>query len=325
MLRFLGLTSRIALLAGSALPDRVPLHPFGEFTGNRVRFVFDEESLAAVRRQLADKGVPWVLDLNHSTVALEEGEAAEAPAYGFVYGVEVVDGFVYGLVEWTDLGREKMAGGAYNFVSPVLLYDEATGRVLGYHSHAVTNRPGTFHQRRIGLTAQEESMNLRQMLGLPETATDAEVQAALATLQARAQLGELVMGALELQSAELTAETRRRVISLAANEGLAEELRTLREQLTQDRQQRQADAVAQLVGAAVEDGRILEPDRARYERLARLDLEGTRAVIEGLPKRVPTEPIKPGGARAAQLTDDEAAAYRLLGLSAEQIAQHGGN
>jgi phage I-like protein len=324
MKRFIGLTAQIQLLAGGALPTRVPLHPFGQFTGNRINFVFDGQSLEAVQRQLSERGTPWVLDLQHSTVRLEEGKVDRAPAYGWVRGVEVVDNYVYGLVEWTELGSREMEGGAYGFISPVLLYDEKTGRVLGYHSHAVTNRPGTINQRQIGLTAQEESMNLRELLGLPETATDAEVNAAMAALQARAAFGNLVMEALGLTSPELTAETRTRVISLAASEGAVQEIRQLRTQLEADRTQRQADAVAELVESAVADGRVLEPDRAKWERLARVDLAGTQAALAAMQPIVPTQAIVPNATKTGKLSQEDGLVSGLLGLSEADLKQYGG-
>lgn len=420
-LTFSGNTSRIALGDGGTLPEQIPLNPFGDFVGNGISLRFDAASLEAVLAQLKAKGVPFVLDLHHATVKVEEGEVSEAPAMGWISGLEVRDGFVYGQVQWTDLGAQKLAGGAYGFVSPVLVYDEATGQVMGYHSFALTNRPGTFNQRRIGLegvsapkfakgdrvkvkgtphmkgqstgtvalvettnvygikfdgmdmvhkwyvedellagpaagaakpggeskmpmqqnmkmkmdgmgdteppeTAWEEMMEwLKKLLGLTDTATDDEVKAALTVLQAKAELGGLVMGALELSEPALTPETRRRVIALAANEGVGEELRKLRAQLEADRAGREADKVTSLIQTALEDGRILEPEKARWERLARLDLEGTTAALEGLLRRVPTQllQVDRGGAQVA-LSESDLYVANILGISQEKLRKYGG-
>lgn len=326
--RFAQLLTRIPLSEG-ALPARVPLHPFGEFTANSgsMRFRFDADSLERVKAQLREKGVPFVIDLHHATLKVEEGKAAEAPAMGFIHDVEVEGDTVYGVVEWTPLGQEKAAQGGFGFISPVLYYTE-DGHVVGYHSHALTNRPGTDYQRRIGL---EERMDwLKQMLGLGQDATEEQVKAALEALQGKARLGDLLMQALELSSTEITPELRGRVIRMAANEQLVEHVNQLRQALEAQASERKKEQVETLIRQALEDGRIPAQDEARikfWRDQAAKDLEGTKAALEMMPKLVPTAPIttpaKPAdGVAALEAADLQVA--KLVGLSEEELKKYGG-
>jgi phage I-like protein len=323
-LTYSGSTSPMSWQAGS--PGRIPLHPWGEFFGNGRRFVFDEASLAAVRQQLATQGRPWVLDWHHATLDAEQGKRDKAPAAGFVYDLVVEEGYVYGLVEWTPEGALDVVKGAFGFISPVLMHTE-DGHIVGYHSHALTNRPGTHWQRRIGL---EEKMDwLKQLLGLAQDATEEQTKAALEALTARAKLGDLLVQALQLTDTSLTPELRGRVIRLAASEGVMEEVKTLRAQLEQDRQERDQNRVASLVEAALEDGRILETQKATFLRLAAQDFEGAKAALEALPKRVPTGlPAlnkQPAQAQATRLSDNDLAVARIVGVSEEALKKYGGD
>ena len=328
-----GVTSQISLQDGG-VPNRIPLHPFGEFFGNGRRFVFDEASLAAVREQLRQNGRPWVLDWHHATLDVEAGKRDKAPAAGFIQDVVVEEGYVYGLVEWTPEGAADVLKGAFAFISPVLLHTE-DGHVVGYHSHALTNRPGTQWQRRIGM---EEKMDwLRQMVGLPSDAGEEQVRAALETLQAKAQLGDLLVQALGLSDCTVTPELRARVIRLAANEQVLDEVSRLREQLEQEARQREQQRIQALVEAALEDGRILPNQRELFLRLAQSDFEATRMALEALPPRVPTElpRLQPAQSiprargdepqKRAALSDNDLAVAQLVGVSKEALLKYGGD
>ena len=328
-----GVTSQISLQDGG-VPSRIPLHPFGEFFGNGRRCVFDEASLAAVREQLRQNGRPWVLDWHHATLDVEAGKRDKAPAAGFIQDVVVEEGYVYGLVEWTPEGAADVLKGASAFISPVLLHTE-DGHVIGYHSHALTNRPGTQWQRRIGM---EEKMDwLRQMVGLPPEAGEEQVRAALEALQARAQLGDLLVQALGLSDCTVTPELRARVIRLAANEQVLDEVSRLREQLEQEARQREQQRIQALVEAALEDGRILPNQRELFLRLAQSDFEATRMALEALPPRVPTQlpQLQPAQSiprargdeaqKRAALSDNDLAVAQLVGVSKEALLKYGGD
>lgn len=307
-------------------PDRIPLHPFGEFVGNGTVFLYDEESLQAALEDLRARGVPWVLDFHHQTVRVEEGQAQEAPAAGFITGlVKGEDGFVYGLVEWSETGRERVARGEYAYVSPVFYYDPTPDelgrhRVLGYHSFALTNNPGIRFQKRIEAEA-DMLERLRQALGLPPQATEEEVFSALERALKQAQVGRVV---LELGlGAEDPTELKARVLRLLAAEDALAELERTRQELSALRTRVREEKAEALVGKALEEGRILPHQREFWLAQARADLEAARKALEAMPRLVPTE--LPKVERKASLEADPAEAIRRrLGVSDEAWRKYGG-
>uniref|UniRef100_A0A7C5VFF7 Mu-like prophage I protein n=1 Tax=Thermus caliditerrae TaxID=1330700 RepID=A0A7C5VFF7_9DEIN len=307
-------------------PERIPLHPAGEFVGNGTLFLFDEASLALAQEELTKRGVPWVLDFHHQTVRVEEGQAAEAPAAGFITGLEVgEDGFVYGRVEWSETGRERVARGEYAYVSPVLYYDptpDALGRhrVLGYHSFALTNNPGIRFQKRIEAEA-DMLERLRQALGLPPQATEEEAFSALEKAVREAQVGRVV---LELGlGADDPTELKAKLLRLLAAEDALAELERTRKELAALKAEALEEKAQALVQAALEEGRILPHQREFWLAQARADLEAARTALSAMPRLVPTE--LPKVERKASLAGDLAdEVRRRLGVSDEAWRKYGG-
>jgi phage I-like protein len=148
-------TAQLADAGTGDLPTRVPLHPYGRFRGNGQDYLFDEQSMAIVRAQLEEIGNLFVVDWHHQTRMVEMGRAERAPAALWLKGIEVDDGYVYGLVEsWTPKAAEAVRNKEYRYLSAVFPYDEE-GRVLGYHSFGLVTRAGTHHQRVIGLEGRQ--------------------------------------------------------------------------------------------------------------------------------------------------------------------------
>lgn len=308
-------------------PDRIPLHPFGEFVGNGIVFIYDEASLEMARKALEERGVPWVLDFHHQTVRVEEGGAAEAPAAGFITGLELgEDGFVYGVVTWSETGRERVSRGEYAYVSPVLLYDPTPDgmgrhRVLGYHSFALTNNPGIRFQKRIEAEA-DMLERLRQALGLAPQATEEEAFAALERAVREAEVGRVV---LEVGlGTEDPVELKARLLRLLAAQDALAELERARQELAALKAQAREERAEALVRQALEEGRILPHQREFWLAQARADLEATRRALEGMPRLVPTELPRPEPVRAALEEDPADRIRRLLGVSDEAWRKYGG-
>ncbi len=301
-------------------PSRIPLHPFGEFVGNGTVFLYDEESLQAALRELAERGVPWVLDFHHQTVRVEEGQGQEAPAAGFITGLEVGDdGFVYGLVEWSETGRERVSRGEYAYVSPVFYYDPRPDelgrhRVLGYHSFALTNTPGIRMQKRIEAEA-DMLERLRQALGLPPQATEDEAFQALERTLAEARVGRVV---LEVGlGAEDETELKAKLLRLLAAQDALAELERTRAELEALRAETREEKAQALVRAALEEGRILPHQREFWLAQARADLEAARKALEGMPRLVPTSLPRAEAPRAPLEEDPAERLRRALGVKDE--------
>ena len=144
---------KLRLELDTGLLEWLPLHPFGAFVGNGINVTFDASSLADILAQLEAQPTGWPVDYHHATVKVEEGKQDKAPRAAQIVAVEVRDGYVYGqAADWVQSALESVKAGEFGFTSSVLYLDDAS-RVIGYHSHALTNKPGTYSQRKIGLEA----------------------------------------------------------------------------------------------------------------------------------------------------------------------------
>jgi phage I-like protein len=154
------------------LPTEIPLHPFGKFKGNGKDFYCDKESLKLCSKEKAN-GVDWILDIEHDAFYQDFPEAnplnmelspkefvlvESVRTAGWITGLTVKDGYVYGQVQWTPNVTDDVLNGVHRYVSPVLLYAD-DGQVIGYHSFALVKRPGTTNQRRIGLKEDPKETN----------------------------------------------------------------------------------------------------------------------------------------------------------------------
>jgi phage I-like protein len=323
-------------------PEWIPLNPFGSFTGDTPEgpqtFVFDDSSFASVQAALAVRGNPWVLDWHHNTLKVEAGQKNDAPAAGFITALEVRDGFVYGRMDWSPEGETSVASKEYNFVSPVLNFDESSGRVLSYHSFALTNRPGTWKQRRIGLEASDgvgahdrapERGRMDWLLVLLGLSADTPVEQVRAALESRlslARFGGFVQETLGLEVASLeSTDSRARVIALAASEGSAAQVASLQASLEAERASRGSERQTGMVQAALEDGRILENQRTFWLTQAARDENAARVALEGLPKLVPQS--IPNAAKLegqAALEANQVDINKMLGVSPESFLKYNG-
>lgn len=149
----------------------------------------------AEKARRAAEGKDHSLLGNKDHLALLRDNGTEA--YGWLDGLKIGDdGHLWGHIKWTSLGVEAATGGVYRFVSVEV--EDAEGdkkpadavlewnRITGF---AVTNQPALedlrpFCHRVGGETIEEEKQpkgpkmeNLKKMLGLEPTATDADVEA----------------------------------------------------------------------------------------------------------------------------------------------------
>ena len=127
----------VALAAN--LPERVELVPAGEVKGRDGRRWVNDNPLSILER-FALQGADLPVDIEHST-ELRAPKGEPAPAAGWVHRLEVVNGAVWGAINWNDTGRSLVGGKQYRYLSPVILYAPGTGRIAGLSSVALTNRP----------------------------------------------------------------------------------------------------------------------------------------------------------------------------------------
>lgn len=146
--------------------------------GRAFRSAGPEAVVAEWRRQKLDLPI----DLNHAE-AWRAPFGGESPAYGWVTAMEVRGGEVWGRAEWTDEGRELLKSRKYRYYSPAFDLRETStaGReIWAISSVALVNRPAMPDARALARDNgnQEESMKeIAKALGLPESATEAEIVA----------------------------------------------------------------------------------------------------------------------------------------------------
>ena len=203
---------RVANEGGDGKPFNLPkdgwimLVPLGKFPGTLrtysggeekregIEQVFDEAALAAIaaswnaRKTSMGPNFPGMLvDYDH----FSHDEDKPTGAAGWIESVEVRNDGLWGLPRWSQDGRSKLEGGMYRLVSPVLSGFENLGEENGKKilrptvlerlaltndpqlrgMPPVSNRAGTPNDK----TTMDHKKLLLQLLGLPDTATDAEI------------------------------------------------------------------------------------------------------------------------------------------------------
>jgi phage I-like protein len=313
-------------LNGSQL-EWLPLHPAGNFIGNGQEIIFDETSVAALGLQLLSAPTGTPLDYHHATLKVEEGTADKAPRAAQIVGFEIREGYVYGrAADWVQSAFESVKIGEFGYVSSVLNLD-AQNRVVGYHSHALTNKPGTFNQRRIGLESDQKGKHMEELLkllGLAPDATPEALRLALESLNSRAAFGDALAGILALE-AKNTPEARAKAMKLVALEQIGEKLDAARVALEAQTTQAQAEKVETIIKIALEQGRIFEPERVLWEGQLEKDFGAAKIALEAMPRRVPTTIVIPAeSSQKVALEDSQANVNRMFGVSTEAFTKYGG-
>ncbi|MBU1564231.1 MAG: phage protease [Proteobacteria bacterium] len=160
------------------LPEWVKLVPAGLVKGRDGRnWVNDRpDGIIANFKELA-RDLP--IDVEHST-EIKGPRGEPAPAIGWVQEIEERAGAIWGRVAWNATGKQLVEGQAYRYLSPVIIYEQTSGTIVGVTSVGATNQPNfrlpaLNHEQ--GTNTPEESNMFKAILaalGLPENSTEAE-------------------------------------------------------------------------------------------------------------------------------------------------------
>lgn len=178
----------------------------------------DAAAAGRVIGRAAARKTPFVIDYEHQTLAAEKN-GQPAPAAGWFKSAEWREGaglFSLG-VEWTAKAKAMIDAGEYKFISPVFSYDPKTGDVLQLEMAALTNNPALdgmdavaalatefFNRSQEPTTEEDQPMKaIAILLGLPETASEAEISAAVTALKAKTGTQETEITALKTETATL--------------------------------------------------------------------------------------------------------------------------
>lgn len=176
----------VSMNAAAGAPEWLHLLPaeksFGGVDGRGPYVVEDREEMVS-RFNAAGSKIP--VDENHS-IDLAGKSGHPSPARGWIVEMQARADGVWGRVEWTVEGRALVEGKAYGYLSPVLLHTAAKPhRVDRILRVALTNEPNLASLK--SLHSQEEQTmleELRKVFGLPETADEAAVLAAVTSAHA---------------------------------------------------------------------------------------------------------------------------------------------
>ncbi|MBY6244118.1 phage protease [Methylosinus sp. Sm6] len=295
-------------LEGEALPDWVMVAPAGPVlrgADGRMFKIADPDALVAATMA---RGLKLPIDINHAQF-LRAPRGEESPAAGWIEELQARDGAVWGRVDWTESGRAALAARSYRYLSPALLHDDK-GAVAAIAGAGLVNRPN-FSMPALN-AHQENDMDkeLLKKLGLPETASLADVLAALEKMQTSLNAAQTPALSLYVPRADYDAVLARATGAEAALNAAAEG-------------NRKAKAAA-LVEQAVKDGKIAPATRDFY-----IGLCATEAGLAEVTKFVGLQPSvftpsnigKTEPATQVALNADRRAAALAMGLDEKAFAE----
>ena len=342
---FLTLKSKEMEVGGA--PEIISVLPLGHVKSAKGEFDVDGESFAAMKAQIAQRGVDLVVDYEHQTLTGEQ-----APAAGWVKELFLDDGQIKARVEWTDRAKAYLSNREYRYLSPVITVRKADNKAMGLHSIALTNTPAIEHMEAIvnslnfegGQNTMDFMKELAKLLVLGEDATEEQVKEALkACLEENKSLKESAAEAakqqppeddkvvankevcelLGLKAGAATADVAAAIMALKSGNiggvNLAEQVKSLEAKLA-DRDAEEA------VEMALKAGKITPAQREWAKGYALKNLEYFKVFVEKAPQVVPMGDV--GGSESLALKRDEVDEATLLvckqlGISAEDVKQYG--
>ena len=327
---FLTLKSKEMEVGGA--PEVISVLPLGHVKSAKGEFDVDGESFAAMKAQIAQRGVDLVVDYEHQTLTGEQ-----APAAGWVKELFLDDGQIKARVEWTDRAKAYLENREYRYLSPVITNTPAIE-----HMEAIVN---SLDYEEGGQNTMNEFMKkLAALLGLGEDATEEQVAEALkACVEENKSLKESAAEAAKQQPAEddkvvankavcellglkagaATADVAAAIMALKGGNiggvNLVEQVKSLEAKLAD----RDAEEAVEL---ALKAGKITPAQRDWAKGYALKSLDDFRGFVEKAPQVVPMGDV--GGSASVALKADEVDEATLLvckqlGISAEDVKKYG--
>lgn len=306
------------------MPTRLKLLAWGaNATGGKGTFLVNETTLAQLAaNQKASNFDRVAFDFEHNTVKGSPNYAGE-PCLVAGHGTPLVlsgEGLFLDNIEWTAEGKQYVGGRHYIDVSPSIL-TSPKGEVIFLHSAAAC-RQGATVGATITLSADINSKLQPSMfdpkkfaleiLGLPDTATDSEMQAAADSFRA-----SLTAEKVTTLSGIIPALKTLAAKPVVAPDAITAELATLKasiEKLTNTSVEKERTA---LLSAAAQAGKVI-PEALK----GIADLTILSAAIDAIAPSVPltkqTVTLKTGG--VVTLSADEMEVARLLDVTPEEMA-----
>ena len=306
---------------GGGAPEWVELLPAGpEIEGRDGRkWRLDDVAHVALSSYDSDRDIP--IDYEHATeIKAPEGEPA--PAAGWIKQLQVRGGALWGEVEWTERGRQMVAGREYRYLSPVFAFERESGNIVRLLSAGLTNNPNL---RMTALNREGATMNkeILAALGLAEDATDEQVVTAINTLkQERDSAEEKARNSADSSSAPPSLE---KFVPRADYDQAVQRAANAEAKVAEAEKQALDNEIEAEITKALEAGKIT-PATADYHRAqckAEGGLERFKKYIEAAPEVARNTNLggTPSGTAAA-LTGDAAKIASMFGHTAEDLKKY---
>ncbi|MEW6670220.1 MAG: phage protease [Thermodesulfobacteriota bacterium] len=309
------------LPADGSVPEWLELIPPGQVVAGRDGRTWLNDKPDGIVVNFKASGIDLPLDWNHAT-ELQAPQGLPAPAAAWGKELQLREGgAVWGRFEWTAGGRASVEAREYRYISPVLIYEKASGRIVGINSVGLVNKPNLAlpalnHQSSI---KEDKTMfkKLLALLGLEETATEEQAMNAVTKIKS------------DLQTALNRAETP----SLdkfvpRADYDAALGRATNAEKTLADRDKADLETkVVAAVDGAIKDGKVVPASRDYYLAMCRqkdglAEFEKFLKTAPVIAKGSELDTKKPGGDGLA-LNAEQAKIAAIFGNTAEDLKKYG--
>lgn len=348
----------LAALLAASLPlaglGEAQLLPTGAFAARDGRPGVDKkwvvtdaqgEKLAADMNATAAR-TPIVIDYDHQTLYADKSGQI-APAAGWIKAVEWRPGKgLFATVEWTARAKALIDSKEYQYISPVITYDDA-GTVTGVLLAALVNHPALTGMEaavaqlatNLSFLNQEPDVSLLASLlatlGLPNTTTEADALAAVTALKATVNVKPAVPAALSAALGLTGTPTEKDAVDAVAalktaapDGGALALIKDLQAQVTKLSTDHNSREVEQLVDGAIAAHRFAPAHRPF------LVAQGMRSLAE-LKSLIEASPVIPGlggqsgggsgggegGSSTGALSATQASICTQLGLNPKDFAE----
>ena len=305
------------------IPKEVKLLPLGHVHSQKGDFLVDDESVELIQKQFKNRKVDLVIDYEHQTL-----KDVQAPAGGWIEDIYKGKDAVVAKVRWTDRAKEYLKNLEYRYLSPVVITRKSDRRAIALHSAALTNTPAIDGMFALVNTmdlddfeedkedVQMDMKKLAALLGLPESATEEDVEKALAAAKAAMEANKTAEGKPDGGSGDTVPVANSVILSMlgldgeAKTEDVAAAIMTLKaghpdEDIRALKQELEQRAAQELVQTALKAGKITAAQKEWAQAYALSDKEGFQRFAEKAPVVVPVGKLdtpdtkkEPGGKEA---------------------------
>lgn len=321
---------------GNTAPEWVQLFPMGAVKPVDGREPWDATDAQAI---VSASKMPASIDYDHGTDRVQQGER-NSRAAGWMQELKIGgpngEPGIWAKVDWTPAGGKAVADREYRYISPVFMHRKKDRAITKVLRASLTNDPA-LELKALASQQQETTLDLKELavkLGLPETATLAEVMAKIDALQTAQTalasktklLGNVAVAAglssdKEVGDTEVTAICAKLKVPATADATkmgeMQQKIDELNIELANVKKGNADDKAKTEVEKAIADGKLPPAQKDWAIGYCSRDPEGFAKFIGAQPKLLPNGSLAPQGAKEGDLSDEQKQVCEQLGLDPE--------